>query len=635
MLEFTIRLIGAGLIFLLSAWFGIPSAGVGWEISIAIAIYAGIGYWLETRGRKNSGICGILAVCDSGAIVFSGASIHAIDPCALLSLLPVLYAFKKHRANLWATVPCVAGLLFSSAVLFLGPDVSANVYVEALAALLLPLILRLPPADAPQPPRPQMLPRISEIDSEAFLMLRENFRKVKDRCKELEEGGKREHILAQLHSTRLASNHEFHGKLSDTIRKLCGAQSAAVYTLSQFGNTMVVRGTSGPVQSAVETASYTVNLGQATRQIIDQVELTTRAMLVDEERAKVATVLLTHESRMVGMVNLFHNDWDELYEAKRMVEDCAQTIAWIIVETQRKADHDKRLKELELLYETAVVSTGAGDRQELVARVSHRLAGIVKAEFIGAYLVEDDEPVLVGNHGHEMDFLDCMSFSAGNGFEGWLAAGAPELAVFQSQDDQRCHVDMLLRKRIGSFILVPLQFEESPFGFLVAVSKVSNGLDSSDLAALRAVSAECAQAVCRLEQPSANGGLVTPSSFQRTVANAKSGCLVHLELLKRQQLIENCDSRAIEEGLRQFSYRLRGKLTAGGAACQRGLGGFVIYLPNSATSFVSNWANEVAATASMIGVPTSGKKTTIPLAFRARVANLVPQSDEDLARVSA
>lgn len=634
MFELSIRLIAAGLIFVSSAWFGAPDVSVGWKLALGIGTYAAIGYAIEARGKRNSGLAGILSVCDSGAILFVGASIHGVDAAVAVSLLPVLYAFKRYQINLWMTLPCLVGLLFAASGTFYGQDIGPGIYFESLAALMLPLIFKLP-LEQPAPlPSPQLLPTNSElgVDPDSFFLLRENFRKMKDRCRELEETAKRDHMLAELHNCRLAPNQDFHAKLSEVICKLSGAQSAALYTLSQFGDTMVVRGTHGPVQAAIEDSSYSVNLLQAARQITDHVELTTRSMLAEEERAKVATVLLTHDNRAIGMINLFHSNWEDLFEAKREVEAASQTISWIIVETQRKAGHEKRLKELQLLYETAVVSTGATDRKELVERVSHRLGPIVEADFIGAYLIQDGEPKLVGSTGHEMFCLESMSFSGGAGFAGWMAAGAPELAVFQPRDDQRCSADEFLRKRIGSFIVIPLQFAEQPFGFLAAVSRISNRLDSSDLSALRAVAAECSQAVCRIEHPTQiTGGLVTPAAFQRALGGAKTGCIVYFELLKKQQLIENCDSRAIEDGLREFSYRLRGKLTAGGAACQKGVGGFIVFLPNESTSFVSSWANDVAATASMIGVRTSGGKKTIPLAFRARVANLAPHSDEELA----
>jgi hypothetical protein len=634
MLELSIRLIAAGLIFVSSAWFGAPDASTGWKLALGIGVYAAIGFALETRGKRNQGVVGILSVCDAGAILFFGASLHGLDAASILSLLPVLYVFKRFQVNLWLTVPCVVGLLFAASASFYGPDINPGIYFESLAALVLPVIFKLPEEQPASAARPALLPTNSElgIAPDSFFVLRENFRKMKDRCKEIEVAAKRDHMLAQLHTCRLAPTQNFHAKLSEAICSLSGAQSAALYTLSQFGETMVVRGTHGPVQSAIEDSSYSVNLAQAARQITDHVELTTRAMLVEEERAKVSSVLLTHDNRVIGMINLFHSDWDDLFEAKRQVESASQTISWIIMETQRKAGQEKRLKELELLYETAVVSTGATDRKELVERVSRRLGAIVEADFIGAYLIESGEPVLVGSSGNEMPFLESMSFSGGSGFGGWIAAGAPELAVFQPRDDQRCRAEEFLRKRIGSFILVPLQFDEQPFGFIAGVARASNRLDSSDLAALRAVSAECAQAVCRMEHPTPiAGGLVTPAAFQRTLSSARTGCIVYFELLKKQQLLENCDARAIEEGLREFSYRLRGKLTAGGAACQKGVGGFIVFLPNASTNFVSSWANDVAATASMIGVRTSGGKTTIPLAFRARVANLAPQSNEELA----
>ncbi len=416
MLELSIRLIAAGLIFVSSAWFGMPDVSAGWMLALGIGVYAVIGYAVEARGKQNSGLAGILSVCDSGAILFVGASLHGVDAAAAVSMLPVLYAFKRYEINLWLTVPCVVGLLFAASATFNGQDVGPGIYFESLAALTLPLIFKLPDAQPALPaPKPQFLPTNSElgVDPDSFFLLRENFRKVKDRCKELEESGKRDHMLAELHGCRLATNQDFHTKLSEIICSLSGAQSAALYTLSQFGDTMIVRGTHGPVQSVIEDSSYSVNLTQAARQITDHIELTTRAMLAEEDRSKVATVLLTYDNRSIGMVNLFHASWEDLLKAKREVEFSAQTIAWIIVEAQRRAGHDKRLKELQLLYETAVVSTGATDRKELVERVSHRLGAIVDADFIGAYLIQDGVPNLVGSNGNEMHFLESMSFSGG------------------------------------------------------------------------------------------------------------------------------------------------------------------------------------------------------------------------------
>jgi hypothetical protein len=229
-----------------------------------------------------------------------------------------------------------------------------------------------------------------------------------------------------------------------------------------------------------------------------------------------------------------------------------------------------------------------------------------------------------------------MSFSTGGGFEGWLNAGAPEVAVFHPADDQRCETELLLRKRIGGFFIMPLQFEEKPFGFMVAASRASGALEAGDLAALRAISCEFAQAVCRIELPNnVASGLVTPTAFQGLAGGTRPGCIIYFELLKQQQLKETCEPQAVREGLRAFSLRLRGKLTAGGAATQKSGGDFVAFLPNASADFATSWANDVAATASMIGVATATGKKSIPLAVRARVAELTRQSNEVLHTAAA
>jgi hypothetical protein len=636
MLELAIRLVAAAVVFIVSAWLGTPSLSLGSIIAISIAAYAGIGYWLETQGKRNSGVSGILSVCDSGAILFTGATVNGLDAAAFLGILPVLYAFRRYQVNLWLTAPCVVGLLFSAASITQGSDVNPTIYVEAVAALAFPLLLKLPTtapaASSEMPSWPQAIPANTDTETREFLVLREKFRKVKERCEDLEQIARRDRTLARLHDCRMSSGQLIYTKLAEAICEVSGAESVAVYTLSQFGDAMIARGASGPLAKRLDGTSYAVDLAKATRRITDDIELTTRAMFEDEDRAKVGCLLLTQGNRITGMVNLFHSDWDNLFGAKRQMEPATKIVAAIMSEAQHNSGLDRRLKELELLYETAVISAGSIDRAELIDRVSRRLSGVVDADFVGAYEIGASGPTLIGSAGDELDFLDSMSFASGPAFNGWLAAGAPELAVFHLGQDQRCITAELTQKRIGSFILVPLQFAEEPFGYLVAVSRASNGLGPADLSALRAIASECSQAVCRIEQPEAHTrGLVTSAAFQSIVSSATTGCIVYFELLKRQQFLENCGAKAVDTSLREFSYRLRGKLTPGSAATQRGAGGFIVYLPNDSTSFVSNWANDVAATASMIGVKTSGGKTSIPLAFRARVASLAPQSHEDFA----
>jgi len=471
-----------------------------------------------------------------------------------------------------------------------------------------------------------------EVDSNAFLVLRENFRKLKDHCQDLERKTKRERLVSQLFETRLPGGDKFHAKLAKKLQELTGIQSLALYTFSQFESTMVVRATSGDTSATIEDNSFNIDPTQATRQITDNVELTMRAMLDDTERSKVATILLQSESSVVGMINLFHADWDQLYEAKRLCEEVAGVIALLISEEHNRRSSEARIAELELLYEVVAVTSGAVSRKEIVERVVERLHHFIDADFIGGYFIEHGQAILSGFSGREMRILDMLSFANSPGLEGWLATGAPEVAVFRTSDDDRCDGRELLRRRIGSFLLIPLQYGEVPFGFVIAASRVSNGLDRQHLHTLRAVIAECSQAVSRLEQPTTGSrGLVSVTAFQMLASAGRQGCIVIMELLKKQDLLENCGATAVETAMRAFSLRINAKLPPGGAACQRKHGDFIVYLPGAPEDFARSWANDLAATASMIGVPTLGGRRSIPMAFRARVALVGQQSSEVLS----
>ncbi|HEY3782151.1 MAG TPA: hypothetical protein VGL56_13790 [Fimbriimonadaceae bacterium] len=636
MLELSIRLLFAGFVFMLSAWVGAPDLSIAWKLSLFVGAYAGIGHLIETRRGRIRAVTATYAICDAATILFVGAGLHQTQGLALCAVLPAIYANRTHRLSLWATLPAVAILTLAAGAVASGGTPPIGIYFIALAMVGAAYLLKEGVNTGTQPiPEPIIIhvPKhaAAEIDADAFLLLRENFRKVKERYVELEKDSKKDHALAELFSCKVPSSVNFHTRIAEKIAQLCGADSVAIYTLAQFGNRMVVRGTAGANHPIVEDSSYAVDLSQATRQITDKVELSTRAMLTEGDRAKVATVLLMTDSKVVGMLNLFHTEWNTLLEAKRLAEDLATSIAWIITDQQKRTTFDRRLHEMEVLYETAAISTGSTNRHDLADRVTRRLAGVVSADFVGTYLLEDGVPKLVSHCGVEVPCLDCMSFATGSGFEGWLNAGAPEVAVFHPGDDQRCETDVLLRRRIGGFFIMPLQFQEMPFGFMVAASRASGALEASDLAALRAISCEFAQAVCRIELPNdVASGLVTPTAFQGLAGGARPGCLIFFELLKRQQFKEVCEPNAVREGLRAFSLRLRGKLTAGGAATQKAGGDFVAFLPNASAEFAASWANDVAATASMIGVATTSGKKTIPLAFRARVADLTRQSNEVL-----
>lgn len=624
MAEFAVRLIAAGVLILLSGWLKQPSFEAALAISLASAFNAAIGYRVENDGHRKPSHAVTLGAIDAILVGCLLASIHLSDSLGFLVLVPVMWSAKRDETGIWIIATAgVLALLLGSALF--GGGTLVLLYAQALGVLAATAFetKRSKPTVAPL----AFMPLRADVDPQAYLLLRENFRKLKDHCGEVEARSKADHIATQLQECRYPAGERFYARLAEKLQELTGAQSLALYTLSQFEDTLAVRATCGELSAEVETSSFTIEPARVMRQITDNVELTLRSMLSESDRSKVGAVLLQTGTRVVGMVNLFHSDWDQLYEAKRVCEGIAVSLASLIAEEARRAAADKRLKELELLYETAVISFGAANRHELAERIIRRLPQLVRADFIAAYFFVEGGVSLATCAGREVSILDGLSFAGGQGLRGWAQVGFPEVAVFRIDQDQRCNAEILARRRVGSFILIPFNCGAQPFGYLLAASRNSGGLDLPDLLTLRAVAAEFCQAVARMEMPqSGSHGLVSPTSFQALVSAPQDGCLVYLEMLKRAQILETCDGPAIDEAVRAFSFRLHGKLPPGGAACQRRQGEFVVLLPKASEEFARSWANDLAATASLIGVRTAGGRKTMPLAFKAKVATLAPEA---------
>jgi transcriptional regulator with GAF, ATPase, and Fis domain len=346
-------------------------------------------------------------------------------------------------------------------------------------------------------------------------------------------------------------------------------------------------------------------------------------------RSQVATVLLTHQSRTVGMLNITSADPKALAEARSVCEELAPLVAALIETESSVQTQARRLAQLEILYEVCVLGSGADTANTLAARVLRDLKAIVDADHLGVFWIDQGTPISACVEGKRLDVFSALSFGQGPGLQGWIQSGAPELALHALLDDNRCIAEEALKRRIGSAAVLPIQYDEQPMGYLVAATHRSGGIDIADVETLRSVVNEMSQALARMDSQAAQG-IVTPAEFQRLIAS-KSGSLVYLETLKREQVLSVCGKHTLDSAMRQLAKRVRGKLPSGGAVCRRDQGDLVVFLPDCSDVFARSWANDIAATASMIGLPSLDGRRTIPLALRAKAAVLDRQSNEVFA----
>jgi GGDEF domain-containing protein len=192
-----------------------------------------------------------------------------------------------------------------------------------------------------------------------------------------------------------------------------------------------------------------------------------------------------------------------------------------------------------------------------------------------------------------------------------------------------------LKRRVGSFVLVPLNTAQATIGFITAATHSRGGLDKPQIESLRIAAIELSQAFLRLEGKSSEPeGVMTPAEFGKRVQGTK-GIFVYLEPLRREQLADTFGKSAVDLALRKFVGQLKRSLPKGGCVCRRDEGDYVVFLPKVSLEKATSWANDVTATSAMIAVRTADGSAKIPLALRSKVAAIDRQDSEVFDAISA
>ena len=363
-------------------------------------------------------------------------------------------------------------------------------------------------------------------------------------------------------------------------------------------------------------------------QIRHRVDKLLLALRDTDQPVQCGSVLLKDRGRMVGMVCLFHPSVKALEEAVDRANEASDITASLVHAQMEREEERRRLRETEILYSVSSTSAGADTPQSVAARVLRELADTMRVDGISISFLDEGDAFPIVTQGYAPRMMDAMSFASGSGVQGWLKTGAPELAILDTFDDQRLPKEEALKKRVGSLVVIPIQFGTEPFGFLTAMTQRVGGIDSGRLETLRVVGAELSQAIARMRSERRDPeGLTTPAEFHEIVGSGP-GCMVYLEVLRREELTEKYGAPAIELAVRKFAARMRSKLPTGGALCRRDEGDYVVFLRDMDEAFARSWANDAAATASMIALTTPDGRARIPLALRAKVASLEQQKHQ-------
>ncbi|MCB0826547.1 MAG: GAF domain-containing protein, partial [Armatimonadetes bacterium] len=413
-------------------------------------------------------------------------------------------------------------------------------------------------------------------------------------------------------------------------------EGLVIYSFDAYDRRMVPTGNAGTVPPDLIDCAFEIPKGMGDGQIRHMIDKRILALRDPERLVQCATILLKDRGKFVGMLALFSPSIKSLDESLRLATDASDALGPMVNSELQKSDEKQRLREMETLYGVASVVLGSESPTNLASRVVRELSDTIAVDHIGISFLDGDDTISVANHGGQNRIFDEVSFAFGSGIAGWLKTGSPELYMVDALADDRIDKTTAMKKRVGSYCMIPLQFGPEPYGFITASTNRVGGIDFGKLKTLRAIAAETSQALGRLTNPSAGAsGAMTPTEFYAAVREGKNGHLVYLQLLRRDELVEKYGAPAMDYAVRKLLNQLRAKLPSGGAICRRDEGDYVAFLPNWDESSSRSWANDAAATASMVGISTPDGRAKIPLALRAKVAGIGQQNHQVSQEMSA
>jgi len=611
------------------AWFGAMPWAIGWRVAAFAAAAALVQMLLERRGFRGSGTATLFALVDASLIAMATGSALAIDRLGFLVLVPCAYAIARFGASSALLAPISVSLLVVAHNLFQRTPMEPTTLAQFLGILTVGLLLNQGRVvlTIERPPEVPAESPVLEPEPSGFLELRENFRRLRDHCINLERRSQRDQLTASLVDAMFASGDRLPQRLSHRLRELAGVEGLVLATAAQTADSMVVRAVSGEVDTPMRTVQFPIPTSWPEVQVRQAVNDLLKTLPSATGRSQSGNVVLKAHGRVIGVACLTDHDPKRLSEGLERAEAASGILGKLLFEDLESESLRYRTRCADLLYAVATVTAGSATPASLASRVVRELGELAEVDHLGVWMRDGDSAVPLASSGARCALLDAMSFAAGPGLVGWYGVGMPELWLFDTGDDARCPRAEAVKRRTGSFLAIPISFDEVPFGYLTAATHRAGGLDLGVLELLRTLAAEMGQALARLQGVD-RGGLATPTEFQAAVAEAGDGCLVVLEPLRRMELTEQYGAPVVETALRTLSRRVRGRLPAHAFLCRRTEGDLVAFLPGCAEPFARQWANEVATLASMIGVGSPDGRSRVPLGLRARVAAKTPYSNQ-------
>jgi GGDEF domain-containing protein len=607
------------------------------EAGAFVATYSGFLYLLERRGMRSPLVSSVVSALDAAAIAALLVTTGTSGTLGIFAAVPLAYAVRYHGVSGTFVAPLAGALILSAHNLLAQSPITESLILQAIAGFCMCIFSDRPAESKVIAPKSESLQiegltlenfrsAVIETDNEEFDQLKESYRKLREHSQNLESRSKKNHWIVELTEAVHQESGQPLQNLASRLRGICQAKGLTLYSSGTSAGSLVVQAFSGDVPAQVQTRRISVGRDQSESVMR---ECATRALRDTKEDSHTTTVVLRARQRMIGMIWIQCDDEDDLARARETIEFLGDTLGQLVQDVLQVQVMKARERELEVLYQVSSVSLGSETPGTLLARVIRELKDSITSDTIAAYVLDGEELISVASEGTPMRLVEAMSFARGPGIPGWLKLGAPDLLIADTHDDPRVNKDFLMKSRIGSYGLVPIRVGETIYGALSAASIRAGGLSDRDLQSLQLIARELGQAISRLDgSMKSGGGLVTPQELQE-ILSTKSGSLIILDPLRKEELKTEFGNHALDHCIKKFSASLRSMLPNGGVVCRRDED-IVVFVPDLDELAARQWANEAAASASMMSfhAPDTGRLT--PFAVRAKVSNFQPMAQQPI-----
>lgn len=632
MYEFGFRLISAGMLICVSGWLGVPDFESAWQIALLTVVYATVAYLVEHKKKTNSGFAGLIAGLDALAIAAVLAFAGYLESFGLLVVAPMLYAVTRRGSN-----PLATGAITASAVFFAQPMVSGGlpstiIYVQTAIVFALSLLVNQPRVVVRPKSIQEMINELAvpevETGTQALIELREKYRRLTRTFRELERRSRVARWGVELMLARHKRNQGMQ-EILEKIREMSHADGVILYTINQLGNRLLITETNGRVPKETQSISIQIS-GEETAYLLKK--KTTEALsALSAENKLIPTlnVILSFKGTVVGMLTLFlesRTDYDSL---QSRMEEASEIIARVVLDEQQRIQHYRRTREAEILYEIACRTDGATTEADICKRTAKALCEILQCEGVGVYLLDEGKPILAGKQGRVTALHESLLFDP-QGIEGWLKAGGESVFAYSILTHSRIDKNIAIKQRVGSYLLVPILHGIDIIGFLIATDTRDGKFHEDDSKTLTDIATELAHAIVHIkarknEKAYSPSGFLTPSEFQNEVLSISPdtfASIVYVEPLRFNDLLEEVGQPTIELASRQLGLLIKRLAPNNARLCRKADGSYAVLLPEMRLSDSQLWANELMAVAAMRVYDSSETFAPVPLAVRARVADL-------------